>query len=153
MNASLPNSPHLDISNGTLEALKWLGLLLMTGDHINKYLFNGTLPVLFKFGRLAMPLFVLVLACNLARPGSLERGVYFRTMFRLTAFGIFASLPFIALGGLVAGWWPLNILLTLLVLTIILYFVELGATTSYMVALGIFLIGGSSVEFWWPALV
>ena len=32
--------PRLSLTNGTLEALKWLGLLLMTGDHVNKYLFN-----------------------------------------------------------------------------------------------------------------
>jgi hypothetical protein len=32
-------------SDGTLEALKWLGLILMTGDHVNKYLFNATLVI------------------------------------------------------------------------------------------------------------
>ena len=30
--------PRLVLSDGTVEALKWLGLILMTGDHINKYL-------------------------------------------------------------------------------------------------------------------
>jgi hypothetical protein len=28
------------LTNGTLKALKWLGLLMMTGDLVNKYLFN-----------------------------------------------------------------------------------------------------------------
>ena len=42
---------RLVIANGTLEALKWLALLLMTGGHVNKYLFNGTLPWLFNAGR------------------------------------------------------------------------------------------------------
>jgi len=73
----------LRIPDGTVEALKWLALVLMTGDHVNKYLFNATLPVLFEAGRVALPLFVFVLAYNLARPGTLERGVYGRTMSRL----------------------------------------------------------------------
>ena len=71
---------------------------------------------------------VFVLAYNLARPGTFERGAYPRTMKRLALFGAVASVPFIALGGLFAGWWPLNVLFTLLV-------------------------GGSSVEYWWPAAI
>jgi len=57
------------ISNGALEGLKYLALLFMIGDHVNKYLFNATLPGLFELGRLAMPLFGIVMAYNLARPG------------------------------------------------------------------------------------
>lgn len=144
--------PRLVLTDGALEALKWLGLLLMTGDHVNKYLFNGTLPLLFEAGRLAMPLFAFVLAYNLARPGTFERGVYQRMIARLTVFGILASVPFIALGGLASGWWPLNILFTLLVLVVTLYMIERGTSTSYVLAAAAFLIGGSSVEFWWPAL-
>lgn len=102
--------PSLRIADGTLEALKWLGLLLMTGDHVNKYLFNETMPLLFDAGRAVMPIFVFGLAFNLARPGTLARGVYQRTMGRLAVFGALATPAFIALGGLLAGWWPLNIL-------------------------------------------
>ena len=75
----------------------------MTGDHINKYLFNETLPFLFETGRMAMPLFVFVLAYNLARPGIYESGAYLRIMTRLTIFGLRASPAFIALGGLLEG--------------------------------------------------
>lgn len=35
--------PAIKLDNGTVEALKWIGLLAMTGDHVNKYLFNATL--------------------------------------------------------------------------------------------------------------
>jgi hypothetical protein len=42
----------------------------------NKYLFNETLLFLFEAGRVAMPLFVFVLAYNLARPGIYESGPY-----------------------------------------------------------------------------
>ncbi len=75
--------PRLVIANGTIEALKWVALLLMTADHVNKYLFNETLPFLFEAGRIAMPLFVFVLAYNLARPSVSESGAYQRTMIRL----------------------------------------------------------------------
>ncbi len=50
------------IESGTLEGLKWLGLLLMTVDHVNKYLLHDAIPALFAAGRLAVPLFSFVLA-------------------------------------------------------------------------------------------
>jgi hypothetical protein len=102
------NMPRLVIPNGSVEALKWLALVLMTGDHVNKYLLNGTVPALFDAGRLAMPIFAFVLAYNLARPGNLERGVYRRTITRLGLFGVVSTPICIALGGLLYGWWPLN---------------------------------------------
>jgi hypothetical protein len=145
--------PRLVITDGTIESLKWIALLLMTGDHINKYLFNGTLPVLFEAGRLAMPLFVFVLAYNLARPSAFCRGVYLRTIARMAAFAALASIPFMALGGLVAGWWPLNILFTLLTITSTLYLVELGTPASYTAAALTFLVSGALVEFSWPPLI
>ncbi|WP_367899677.1 TraX family protein [Xanthomonas oryzae] len=145
--------PALRITNGTLEALKWIGLLLMTGDHVNKYLLNDTVPLLFGAGRAVVPVFVFVLAFNLARPGTLARGVYPRTMGRLAVFGALATPAFIALGGLLAGWWPLNILFTLLVLTATLYFFERGGKANIVAACVIALLGGSSVEFWWPAIL
>ena len=142
----------LHVPDGTVEALKWLALALMTGDHVNKYLFNGTLPFLFEAGRLALPLFVFVLAYNLARPGAFERGAYTRTMKRLAVFGAVASVPFVALGGLAAGWWPLNVLFTLLVVTACAYLVEKGGTLHLVGAGLVFLVGGGLVEYWWPAI-
>ncbi len=142
--------PPLVLSDGTLEAFKWLGLILMTGDHVNKYLFNGTLPVLFETGRLALPLFVFVLAYNLARPYALECGVYRRTMIRLAIFGGFATPAFIALGGLrFGGVWPLNIMFTLLAFTAMACLIEKGRIFT---AGFVFLVGGGLGEFLWPAL-
>ncbi len=142
--------PHLILSDGTAEALKWLGLILMTGDHINKYLFNGTLPVLFETGRLALPLFVLILAYNLARPHTLEYGAYRRTMIRLAIFGGIATPAFIALGGhRFGGVWPLNIMFTLLAFTATACLVEKG---RILIAILVFLVGGGLGEFLWPAI-
>ena len=61
------------------------------------------LAFLFETGRVAMPLFVFVLAYNLARPDALARGAYPRCMKRLALFGALATPPFVALGGL-AVW-------------------------------------------------
>ncbi|MCS8482967.1 TraX family protein [Pseudomonas aeruginosa] len=147
--------PRLSIADGSIEALKWIALLLMTGDHVNKYLFNGTLPYLFEAGRLAMPVFVFVLAYNLARPGMAGQGAYKRTMFRLGLFGLLAMPAFVMLGSLMVGWFPLNIMFTLLVLTAVVALAERARAGSYIAGAGavlVFLWGGGLVEFWWPAI-
>ena len=144
--------PRLVVSDGTLEALKWLALLLMVADHINKYQLHDASHALFNSGRIAMPLFVFVLAYNLARPDSLKSGAQTRTMKRLVLFGFLATPPFMALGGLLAGWWPLNILFALLSLTAIINYLEQQTITGYLIACAVFIVAGSSVEFWWPVL-
>lgn len=148
--------PPIVIPDGALEVLKWTALLLMTGDHVNKYLFNGTLPFLFEAGRLAMPLFVVVLAYNLARPGAYVRGVYTRTIVRLGGCAAVATPPFIALGSVYGGWYPLNILFTLLTFTVAAFLLDPdgGGGVQRLACAGIVvLLGGAVVEFWWPAVV
>jgi len=144
--------PRLVISDGTLEAIKWLALLLMIADHINKYLLHDTSHTLYNGGRIVMPLFVFVLAYNLARQDAYKRGAHSRTIKRLALFGLLATPPFIALGGLLAGWWPLNILFALGVMTAIVYFLEQQTFSGYLIACVLFIVGGSLVEFWWPVL-
>ncbi|KWF77612.1 conjugal transfer protein TraX [Burkholderia diffusa] len=124
----------------------------MTVDHVNKYLLHDAVPAMFDAGRLTMPIFGFVLAYNLSRPDTLARGVYGRTMKRLALFGTLATPAFIGLGGLLAGWWPLNIMFMLLVATGAMYLVERGGAWCLTAAVAVFLVGGSSVEFWWPAL-
>lgn len=140
------------VPNGTIEALKWLGLLLMTLDHVNKYLLASKLPGAFEIGRLAMPIFGFVLAYNLARPGTLQNGVYLRTLKRLIVVGVIASPFFMALGGLGAGWWPLNILFMLALATAAMYLIEKGTSASQTAAFFLVLVGGVVVEFWWFGL-
>jgi len=143
----------LRLSDGSLQLLKWIALVLMTGDHVNKYLFNGTINWLFAAGRLCLPIFVFVLVYNLARPDVFERGAYPRTMKRMALFGMAASVPYIALGGLGGGWWPLNVMFTLLLITATLYLVERGDIGNLIAAGLLLLVGGSVVEYWWPAIV
>lgn len=145
--------PRLVVSNGTLEALKWLALLLMTVDHVNKFLFNGTNDAAFAAGRIGLPLFVFCLAYNLARLGTLERGAYPRTMRRLAVFGVLAMPAFGILGGLHVMWRPLNVMFALLTLTATIYLINRRTVGTYAAATVVFLAGGAAVEYWWPALV
>lgn len=144
--------PGFHVADGTLEALKWLAVVLMTLDHVNKYLFDERLPGIFDLGRLAMPLFAFVLAYNLARPDALANGVHLRTAKRLALFGLLATPFFMGLGGLLNGWWPLNIMFMLLVATNMLYWAEQGKPVTTWIAVLVFLVGGALVEFWWFAL-
>lgn len=137
------------ISDGSLETLKWIGLLLMMGDHVNKYLLCEASSALYALGRMAMPLFGFVLMVHLTRPGALDVGVHLRVMRRLVIFALLATPSFVYL----VGWWPLNILATLLLVTLIIWLLERGGRVFRCAALVAFLFGGTMVEFWWPALL
>jgi hypothetical protein len=135
----------LVIADGTLEAIKWLALVLMTADHVNKFLFAERLPGVYEAGRIAFPLFAFVLGYNLARPRAIESGAYARTAKRLIAYGALAQVPFVAM----VGWWPLNILFTLLLAVVVVWLLEAGGTQRAAVAAALLLVGGAFVEFWW----
>ena len=146
MDKNIINSP-IKISDGAIEVLKYLALTSMVADHINKYLFNGTIEVLFILGRLAMPVFIFVLAFNLARPGENKAGTYKRIMTRLFTFGVLAFPPYFYMSG---NALPLNIMFTLLSLTAIIYFIE---RKNIIISLVIIFLMGAIVEYWWPALL
>jgi uncharacterized membrane protein YhaH (DUF805 family) len=144
--------PRLILANGTVEALKWIALALMTLDHTNKYLFHDSMPALFDIGRLTLPLFGFVLAYNLARPDTLGKGIYPRVLKRLVLYGVIAEIPFIGLGGIAWGWYPLNIMASLFFAVSIIYLIEIGGMSRYALAVIIFILGGAVVEFWWPGV-
>ena len=52
-------------TSGALEVLKLAALVAMAGDHANKYALDGAYPMMEHIGRLAFPLFALVVAANL----------------------------------------------------------------------------------------
>lgn len=93
--------------DGTLEGLKGLGLVAMTVDHVNTFLLASSWPAGFAFGRLAMPIFVVVLGINLARPGG-QTARYRRILSRLAVAGLLATPFHVALGGAIRGAWPLR---------------------------------------------
>ncbi len=108
----------ISFEDPAIEGLKWLALALMTLDHINKFLLHDSWPILFILGRLVFPIFGFVFAYNLARPDSLSKGRYQRASLKLLGFGLLATIPYTMLGGLVHGWWPLNVLFILLAATL-----------------------------------
>ncbi len=122
----------------------------MCVDHINKYIFNEASHTMFCFGRVAAPLFMFVFAYNLARPGALENKRIKSLIRRLLITGTIASVPFIALGDLSWGWYPLNILFTLLVSAIA---IKLLHDQRFFVSITMVLLGGAFVEFWWMAII
>lgn len=96
------------MTSGGRELLKWLALVLMTGDHVNKVLFSGSFQWLSELGRVAFPVFAVVLAYNAAvdaRPGTSGRAIR-----RLLVAGAIVQ-PFHALA---FGYWlPVNVLFSL----------------------------------------
>jgi hypothetical protein len=98
---------------------------------------------------MVLPLFGFVLMFNLARPGALAAGAHVRVMKRLAVFGALASPAFAAL----VGWWPLNILFTLFLATLIVWLWERGGRLRATLAAASFVFGGAFVEFWWPGLL
>lgn len=135
-------------NDNLLEWMKWFALVLMTADHINKYIFAEKYTAVFYAGRLVMPLFAFVLAYNLSRPGAMEAGAYQRTMKRLALFGLVATPAYIESGFVINNWYPLNIMFMLLVGVAVAYCLEVGGRVHMMAALTIFLIGGAITEFW-----
>lgn len=60
----------LGFNDGQLEALKWIALASMFLDHFGRHLLGwGQETWVFALGRIAFPLFALVLGLNLAREG------------------------------------------------------------------------------------
>jgi TraX protein len=144
------------MAEGSLEAIKWAGLVLMVFDHMNKFLYSETLPVVFEEGRIVMPMFGFVLAYNLARPGALAKGIHGRMMYRLLLAGLAATPVCIVLNGwLVTGsaWWPLNILFTLLLVVALTYLMDRGGTVRYVMAAVLFIVAGAFVEYLWMGVL
>lgn len=51
------------------------------------------------------------------------------------------------------GWWPLNILFTLLVSVAVMRLIDRGGVWRVALAAVLFAVGGAFVEFWWPAVL
>jgi TraX protein len=149
----LPALPPLVLPNGTLELLKWLAVVLMTIDHTNKYVLGFDYPWMFHVGRLAMPIFTVVLAYNLARPGAFEKGIYKRTFVRLLLFGVLSTPTFIALGATYDdSIWPMNIMFLFASIVACVWLIELGGIGAKAVLALIFVVMGFFAEYFWFGL-
>jgi len=129
-------------SSGSAEALKWLALLAMTLDHVNTFALDRAHPALYAIGRVAFPLFALVLAGNLARPGI----DLVRIALRLVAFGAIAAVPFAMLGHAL----PLNVMFTFAAATLAIAAWQRGQRS---VAIAVIVLAGFGVDYNWPGLL
>ncbi|MGC1183181.1 TraX family protein [Legionella sp.] len=138
--------PTIHINSGSMEAIKWIALLSMTIDHLNRFFFDTTIYSAYCAGRLAMPLFAFIFAYNLAQPDALPRGLYSKATQRLLFFGLLATPAYIAMR---QDIWPLNIMFTLAAATVSLFFYEQGNSRGRLISFSIFLISGPFVEYLW----
>ncbi len=146
----LPTLPPLVLPDGTLELLKWLAVVLMTIDHINKYLFAHSHPWMFYLGRLAMPIFTAVLAYNLARPQAYEKGLYKRTFGRLMLFGLISTPTYVAIGSTFDdSLWPLNIMFLFAAIVVCLWLIELDDISTKVLMVVTFIVMGFLAEYLW----
>lgn len=147
------------VSDNSIEGIKWIAILAMTIDHINSLLIHRTTgqfySELFSVGRIAFPLFALVLAYNLARPRSVqgEKKAITGAFSRLLLFGVISIVPYyIATGGSIL---PMNIMFTLALATGIIYVIHLGTECKrrisryavYFLAHFIFLVTSPLVDY------
>lgn len=94
------------LSDGSVEALKWLAFAAMLLDHANIILYGRTVGWMYEAGRLAMPIFAVVFGYNLSR--SRDPG---RVLGRLWLVGLTVHpLVFFTINR--GEVFPLNILLT-----------------------------------------
>lgn len=135
--------PKLGYSSGAIEGLKYLALISMFIDHVNKAFFDSSLGWAVPIGRLAMPIFTFVLAYNCARPGT----NVIKVLRRLLFFGVLA-LPFQSVinGG---QFMPLNVLFT--------FAAGLGSVLlfrrgAYWSAALVFVGGGLFVDYAWSGV-
>ncbi|MGV8955925.1 MAG: TraX family protein [Cypionkella sp.] len=134
------------LSSGAVEALKWLALACMVVDHVHAVFFGRDLGMIATaIGRVAMPLFAIVIGYNLARPG-IDLA---RLARRLLLVGALAT-PFYAYLFVYLGWFPLNVLFTFAVAVLALH---LSRNGYRLLALGILAAGGLVVEYHWPGVV
>lgn len=154
-------SRTLVISNGKpptdacLSLLKWLALGTMVIDHINTYLLSGLHEWMSVIGRVSMPLFVYVLGCNLARHKMREqrRSVYARTAKRLLICASIATVPYVALNDLAAGWWPLNFVFSLLAGTLTIAAFDSTSKWRLVIVLIVVAWFGAVTDYWWPPII
>lgn len=129
-------------SSGSAEALKWLALTAMTLDHVNTFALDRAHPALYVIGRVAFPLFAIVLASNLARPG-IDLA---RISARLLAFGAIAAVPFLML----RHAFPLNVMFTFAAATLAIAAWQAGHRSASIAAIA---IAGLVVDYHWPGLL
>ena len=140
------------LASGTIELLKWLAVMLMTADHINLHLLQSKFPVMYAMGRVSLPLFVFVLAYNLAQTQAKENGAALRVLERLIPVAVLSSLPYMELNLDMFGWRPLNVLFTLAAGTAIVALIERPTRQRQIFAVLLYAGSGAIVDYGWTGI-
>lgn len=127
------------IAAESLEAIKWLALVLMLAEHVCFFVF-GVMPwTVFFLGRLVFPLFAIALAFGVAHKTPAEK---FDVVYRLAAWGCVASLA----SSLIRDALPLNVLFTFAFGVTLDSVWRLSGLRSWLLGL-LILAGGFAVEY------
>lgn len=135
----------MDISSAGREWLKWIALVLMTGDHVNKAWLDGAYPILGIVSRVVFPIFAILFAYNLYHSTPESRRL---SMQRLLIAALIAQ-PFhvMAFGSLLT----LNVLFTLFVGAAVCW---LGSLRRWVPAVLLWVFAGIWVDYaWWGIAV
>jgi hypothetical protein len=122
----------------------------MLVDHLYFFLHIERLQYFYALGRLTMPLFAFALGYGLAIQKDTDSKL--PTIKRLLVFGLIASIPYIGLGSVMSGWWPLNIMFTFLISTLIISILTSSIKLRFLIALALFIICGAFVEYCWAGI-
>lgn len=146
----------LRITNDRLTLLKLLAVASMVIDHYNKFSNPEYSQIMFSVGRIALPIFVFVLAFNLSR---IEADKMPTIAARLVFFGLLATPAYNSMGGtILGGWWPLNVLFLLAGLVGVVYLVTVPVARRLQLyvyralAVLLFVLVGALAEFFWVGL-
>lgn len=136
---------HAMLSPAAALGLKLYALAAMVVDHADSMLLDGRLGFHDTWGRTVFPVFAVLLAANLARWGKPDHMLH-SVAYRMAAFGVLATLPYVALQG---HWLPLNVMFTLAAAVVVCAFVQLR---SYAFAVVFALVVGALVDYGWFGL-
>ena len=133
----------LAITQPKIEILKWVALLAMAIDHINKYLLASQQAWMFDIGRIALPLFLYTFALGLSQTNNLT------SVIKRIAISAGVSTPvYIGLGEVLL-WWPLNVMYLLLVCAGLKWLYQKKPKYTLLISVLFALVLGSLVEWWW----
>lgn len=128
-----------------LTSVKLVAFGAMVADHANRIVWDGSSTTLGLVGRMAFPLFALVLAYNLARPSVIGGAPHRRTTWRLLLMGVAVTpLYVVTLGSL-----PLNIFFTLAAAAHVIWLLH---SARVWLALALAAVVGFGVDYGWAGM-
>ena len=149
---------RLDVTDASLEWIKWLAVVGMVLDHVNWFFLASSVANpqasphawMNDVGRVVFPLFAFVFGINLARvldESTNGTARLRRMLLRLIVAGVVAQGAYVLLRGY---FWPLNVLFTFALSALVAACFAGDATPSKKLAGVVLLVaGGLAVEYWW----